>query len=150
MLEIETIHHVSIPVTDLAGAERFYEDVLGLKKITRPDFPFGGAWYRAGDRDLHLIVPEPDDDPTLRGDKPIDSHDTHFAIRVRSYARALEHLRSKGYREDLPETDLLRLRANPTGKAGFPQIYILDPDRNVIEINAATLDETAQGASSGS
>ena len=24
--------------------------------------------------------------------------------------------------------------------AGFPQIYILDPDRNVIEINAAALD----------
>jgi hypothetical protein len=29
---------------------------------------------------------------------------------------------------------------NPTGKAGFPQIYLLDPDRNLIEINAERLD----------
>jgi len=32
------------------------------------------------------------------------------------------------------------LRENPTGKAGFPQLYILDPDRNVIELNAERLD----------
>ena len=143
MLEIETVHHVSIPVTDLPRAERFYEDVLGLEKKDRPDFGFGGAWYGVGDRELHLIVPEPDDNPTLRSDKPIDSHDIHFAIRVRSYAGALKHLESKGYRTDLPATDLLCLRSNPTAKAGFPQIYILDPDRNVIEINAAMLDVTA-------
>ena len=29
---------------------------------------------------------------------------------------------------------------NPAGKAGFPQIYVLDPDRNVVEINAERLD----------
>jgi len=29
---------------------------------------------------------------------------------------------------------------NPRATAGFPQIYILDPDRHVIEINAAHLD----------
>jgi hypothetical protein len=28
------------------------------------------------------------------------------------------------------------MRINAAGTAGFPQIYILDPDRNVIEINA--------------
>lgn len=140
MLEIETVHYVSIPVTDLPASERFYEGVLGLQKKDRPDFKFKGAWYPVGDRELHLIVPEAGENPTLRIDKPIDSHDIHFAIRVRSYAGALEHLAAKGYREDLPETDLLRLRDNRTGKAGFPQIYILDPDRNVIEINAATSD----------
>jgi hypothetical protein len=31
------------------------------------------------------------------------------------------------------------MKVNPRATAGFPQIYILDPDRNVIEINAATL-----------
>jgi hypothetical protein len=36
--------------------------------------------------------------------------------------------------------DLLSLRLQPHATAGFPQIYILDPDRHVIEINAAVLD----------
>jgi hypothetical protein len=34
----------------------------------------------------------------------------------------------------------LPMRLSPTGPAGFPQIYVLDPDHNVIEINAAKVD----------
>jgi len=34
----------------------------------------------------------------------------------------------------------MKMRTNPHATAGFPQIYILDPDRNVIEINAQELD----------
>jgi hypothetical protein len=32
------------------------------------------------------------------------------------------------------------MRLSPSGPAGFPQIYIVDPNRNVIEINAAKVD----------
>jgi glyoxylase I family protein len=32
------------------------------------------------------------------------------------------------------------MRLQPHATAGFPQIYVLDPDRNMIEINAETLD----------
>jgi glyoxylase I family protein len=136
MLEIETIHHVSVPVADLDRARRFYREVLGLQEITRPPFDFPGAWYRAGDRDLHLIVSERS---TFRAGKGIDSRDIHFAIRVSSYRRALEYLRSRGYRPDAKD-DLQKIKESPKGTAGFPQIYILDPDRNVIEINAEMLD----------
>jgi glyoxylase I family protein len=136
LLQIETIHHVSLPVTDLARAKAFYRGVLGLEEIPRPAFDFPGAWYALGDRHLHLIVGE---QSTLRDGKAIDSHDIHFAIRVRSYRGALEHFKSLGY--DAGATDpARRLRENPTGKAGFPQIYVLDPDRNVVEINAERLD----------
>ena len=137
MLDIQTIHHVSLPVTDLERARRFYEDVLGLTKIERPNFPFPGAWYAAGDRHVHLIVSERQ---TFREGKSVDSRDIHFAIRVKSYQQALEYLRSKGYRTDSGD-DLRRTRENPHGTAGFPQIYILDPDRNLIEINAERLDQ---------
>jgi hypothetical protein len=34
----------------------------------------------------------------------------------------------------------MRIRVQPQATAGFPQIYILDPDRHVIEINAEKLD----------
>jgi catechol 2,3-dioxygenase-like lactoylglutathione lyase family enzyme len=137
MLDILTIHHVSLPVSDIVRAKRFYSDVLGLQEIPRPAFPFDGAWYQLGDRHLHLIKGT---NSTLRDGKPIDSHDIHFAIRVRSYRAALDYLTSKGYRADVADADPLKLRANPTGTAGFPQIYILDPDRNVVELNAEALD----------
>ncbi len=136
MLDILTLHHVSLPVSDVARAKRFYGEVLGLQEIPRPPFPFEGAWYQLGDRHLHLIKGE---HATFRDGKPIDSRDLHFAIRVKSYRRALEHLTSKGYRADAAD-DFLKLRANPKATAGFPQIYILDPDRNVVEINAEALD----------
>jgi hypothetical protein len=61
-----------------------------------------------------------------------------MAIRVRSYRQTLEVLRSKGYREDGGDFD--RMILQPHATAGFPQIYILDPDRHIIEINAAVLD----------
>jgi glyoxylase I family protein len=146
MLGIETIHHVSVPVRSLDRSRDFYENVLGVEAVPRPAFKFGGAWYRVGDRSLHLIVPEPGEDPTWRSDKAIDSHDVHFAIRVSSYAQAVSHLESRGYRPSTqrnptPTSDNpLPMRLSPEGPAGFPQIYILDPDRHVIEINAAKLD----------
>jgi glyoxylase I family protein len=136
MLRIETLHHVSLPVTNLARSRLFYTGVLELVEIDRPPFDFEGAWYRVGDRDLHLIV---GGQPTLREGKGIDSRDIHFAIRVSSYRSALQHLTEKGYSADAID-ELMRLRDSPRGTAGFPQIYILDPDRNVVEINAERLD----------
>lgn len=94
MLKIQMLHHVSIPVSAIARATRVYEGTLGLRRDpNRPDFDFEGAWYRIGDRSVHLIVPTRDEKPRLRA-----------------------------------------------GKARFPHIYILDPDRNVIEINAEIED----------
>ena len=146
MLVIETLHHVSLPIRDLERAREFYGGMLGLTEIDRPAFGFGGAWYRVGDRDLHLIVSKPGEHATFRQDKGIDSHDAHVAIRVRSYSGAVRHLEAHGFRaaddRNPQPTDAnpRPMRLNPGGPAGFPQIYILDPDRNVIEINASILD----------
>ena len=140
MLEIETIHHVSLPVSNLEDSRRFYKEILGLQEIARPNFPFPGAWYAIGDRQLHLIQDNAEHkNPTFREGKRLDSRDIHFAIRVRNYDQALEYLQSQGYRENADD-DLKNLRVNRTATAGFPQIYLLDPDRNVIELNAAPLD----------
>jgi len=137
-MEIQALHHVTLTATDVERSRRFYSEILGLREIERPPFPFPGAWFQvAGGQQLHLIV---HGDATLRGLKGIDTRDNHFAIRVASYRAALEFLRSKGYREDADALDLLKMRLQPNGTAGFPQIYILDPDRHVIEINAGKLD----------
>lgn len=137
MFIIESIHHVSIPVVDLERAKQFYEEILGLAEITRPPFDFPGAWYQLGDRQLHLIV---HDESTFRENKPVDSRDIHFAIRVNSYRQTRDFLRSKGFH---PETDdeFKKMKENPQSITGWPQLYIMDPDRNVIELNADHLDE---------
>lgn len=121
---IEGIHHTAVIVTDVERAKRFYGGVLGLNEVPRPDFGFDGAWYRVGvDQELHLIVhPEA---RTLRGTTAIDGRDGHFALRVGSYARTLERLGAHG----IP---CRALEDNPTPWA---QIYVTDPDGNVIELN---------------
>lgn len=135
-MDVRTIHHASLPVTDLERSRQFYREVLGLEEIERPPFDFPGAWFAAGDQQVHLIVHA---GATLRGGKGVDSRDIHFALRVASFGAALEHLRSLGYAEDA-EDEAMRLKVSPHATAGFPQIYVLDPDRNVVEINAERLD----------
>jgi catechol 2,3-dioxygenase-like lactoylglutathione lyase family enzyme len=76
----------------------------------------------------------------MRGAKPIDTRDNHFAVRVASYRDTVAFLRAQGYSEKAAEDDPKRMVLSPRATAGFPQIYILDPDHHVIEINAAVLD----------
>jgi catechol 2,3-dioxygenase-like lactoylglutathione lyase family enzyme len=52
-------HHIALSVTDMDRATWFYSEVLGLEKIERPPFDFGGAWYQLGEHTLHLIVHPP-------------------------------------------------------------------------------------------
>lgn len=136
MLEIETLHHISLPVTDLDRSRRFYAEVLGLREVERPAFDFPGCWFALGDRQLHLIQRN---DGSLRGGRGVDSRDIHFAVRVRSWRGALEALGAQGYREELDVADPKKMKVSPGATAGFPQIFIVDPDRHVIELNAATL-----------
>jgi glyoxylase I family protein len=137
MLIIESLHHVTVPVTDLERSKQFYHEVLGLTEIDRPPFDFPGAWYQLGDRQLHLIVHE---SSTFRARKPVDSRDIHFAIRVNSYRETRDFLRSKGFHPEAAD-EFKTMNENPQSITGWPQLYIMDPDRNVIELNAEQLDE---------
>jgi catechol 2,3-dioxygenase-like lactoylglutathione lyase family enzyme len=123
MPTVETLHHISVSVTDLERAKRFYGEVLGLKQVPRPDFDFPGAWYELGDRQLHLIVHT--SPRSLRGTTEVDARDGHFAVRVTDYEATLDHLRAHG-------VPILDSPVNPTP---WSQIYVTDPDGNVIELN---------------
>src|SRR3954462_370387 len=119
-----SLHHVSLCVTDLERARHFYGAVVGLRELPRPDLGFPGAWYAVGDsQELHLIVHPPS--KTRRGTTEIDGRDGHFAMRVRSYAETLARLRD----HQVP------LIESPNNKTPWAQIYVTDPDGNVIEFN---------------
>ena len=133
-------HHISLPVRDVSRSVAFYRDILGLTQIDRPNFNFQGAWFALGpDQQLHLIM---DEGSTFRDGKGLDGRDIHFAIRVGSYRDALAHLVKSGYKKvGSPGVDEFRcMTVAPKAAAGFPQIYLMDPDRNVIEINSDRLD----------
>jgi catechol 2,3-dioxygenase-like lactoylglutathione lyase family enzyme len=119
------LHHTAVCVTDIAVAKRFYGEVLGLREIDRPAFPFAGAWYELGDgRQLHLIVHE--HPRTLRGTRAIDLRDGHFALGVTDFDEAVAHLRAAG----------VECVERPDNVTPWQQVYVTDPDGNVIELNA--------------
>jgi catechol 2,3-dioxygenase-like lactoylglutathione lyase family enzyme len=86
-----TLHHSSIRVSDVARAVEFYEGLLGLRAIPRPDFGFPGRWYGIGHGQLHLI----------QGDAPggsLDPSGPHFAIAVEDLDAAAASWRAPAWR----------------------------------------------------
>src|SRR5438067_13611987 len=82
----QAVHHVSINVRDVATAESFYVERLGLaRRGDRPDFGFAGAWLDIGSQQVHLIEGEP---PAAVGQ--------HFAIQVEDLDAAIAELRDAG------------------------------------------------------
>lgn len=124
MIQYEMIHHVGLNVTDLERAKSFYRDVLGLTEIERPPFSFPGAWFGIGEhgQQLHLIVHQGE---TLR-QGGIDTRDGHVALRIRDFDETKAWL-------DRHQIEYVESRHSI---AGFPQLFVMDPDHNVIELNA--------------
>ena len=130
------LHHISLTSKNLDAATAFYRDVLGLELVQRPDFPIAGRWFRFGTVEVHLIDRP---DGSFRPLPMIDPNDVHFAVRVPDFEFEITRLKNLGYHEDDNQSDEKRLRINRNGKAGYPQVYLIDPDNHVIEINAERL-----------
>lgn len=127
------LHHVSIPTTDVERSIAFYRDMFGLEPMPRPAFPIGGAWLACGDRQVHLVHhPE----GTFRRGG-IDNNDIHFALRTDDFDGVVSRLEANGFSEHAAAGDPKQLMLKRTGAAGFAQLYLLDPDRNIVEVNAA-------------
>jgi glyoxylase I family protein len=124
VLEAQCFHHVAVSVTDLGRAKAFYSGVLGLQEIPRPYFPVDGTWYQLGEGQLHLIVYPPTH--TLRGTTAIDIREGHVALRVATtYQETVDHLRAHG----------LEVFELPDNSTPWKQIYVTDPDGNIVEFN---------------
>ncbi|MGD7046323.1 VOC family protein [Jeotgalibacillus proteolyticus] len=120
----EGIHHVSLLVNDIERSKEFYGETLGFTESPeRPAFDFPGAWYQVGSTQIHLIVHN--NGKTLRGTTKIDSRDGHFAIRVSNIEAFLKRMNEKG----------VTLLDKPTNKTEWHQVFIADPDGNIIEFN---------------
>ncbi len=106
------LHHTSINVRDMSRSRPFYERLLGLEALERPDIGVPGAWYGIGAGQLHLIQCEP-------MGMPIDPSGPHVAIQVNDLDAARRELAAAGIEVLDP---------------GHDQLWVRDPDGNVIEL----------------
>lgn len=134
MLVPVQLHHVSLAVRDVAISTAFYQQTLGLKMIDRPKYDFGGTWFELpSGQHLHLVL---NPNGTFRDQKPLAPRDCHFALRVPNFRKAVDSLLAAGFTTNGGERQMI---SDPHPTAGFPQLYIMDPDGHVIEINAERL-----------
>ena len=116
------VHHLSFTVKNLERSREFYEGVMGLSTIERPDMGIGGVWYEAGNAEVHLIE-LPSGTPHASPAEKLTPLANHNAFAIDDYAKTLEYLKSK---------DVEVLETSP--ERG--QMWIRDPDGNVIELIA--------------
>jgi catechol 2,3-dioxygenase-like lactoylglutathione lyase family enzyme len=87
------LHHVQInvPASRAAEARRFFEDLLGLQQIQRPESLSNagrnGVWYACGDNEFHVFF-APD------GEFKEDRSSRHPALLVDDLGRLRERLQS--------------------------------------------------------
>ncbi|MCF7688700.1 MAG: VOC family protein [Cephaloticoccus sp.] len=115
------LNHVALDVSDVAVSTVFYRDVIGLPELPRPAFDFPGAWFRLGVlQELHLIG---------NRDRAVGERSGHFALLVDNIDAVATRLRAAGvtFRGPKPRPD------------GAQQVFIADPDGNVIEFTAGLL-----------
>jgi catechol 2,3-dioxygenase-like lactoylglutathione lyase family enzyme len=120
---------------DPERSAEFYQSIFGLARLARPAFSIKGVWLDCGPSlQLHLTK-HPSGHFRTRG---LDNNDVHFAFRTEDFEAIRGRLLAAGFREDAAEDDVKRILVNRSGVAGFLQLYIMDPDRHIIEVNSAS------------
>ena len=116
---LSAVHHNSFSVRDLERAQHFYEVVLGHEPIRRPDLGLAGAWYSAGNAEVHLIQ-QPDGADVGTPPPSLTPIANHQAFAVDDYEKTLQHFRKHG---------LEVMETNPENG----QLWVRDPDGNILE-----------------
>jgi len=115
--------HVSITVTDVAKAREFYSDTLGLREIARPAFNFPGIWYSlGGELQLHIILNDQLVRPAVERER-IEARYPHFALWTDDCDATAERIETLG----------LVCRDVFSGPTGLRQVFVKDPDGNMVE-----------------
>jgi len=116
---MNSIQHVNVMVDDLARADDFYRNVLGLAPTTTPDLGFPAQFY-AVDEVQEIHVNELAD---------VHPERSHFCLRLEDFDGVFKRALERG----LFETDTWgQARRLPSG---VMQAFIRDPAGNLIEVS---------------
>jgi len=115
--------HVSVTVTDVAKAREFYSDTLGFQEIPRPAFNFPGIWYGlGGGLQLHIILNDQLGRPVVERER-IEARYPHFALWTDDCDATAAKIEALG----------LVCRDAVSGPTGLRQVFVKDPDGNMVE-----------------
>ncbi len=126
-LQIRSFDHLTIIVSDLEATREFYVNQLGLSETPRPDFDFPGAWFSAGDVQIHATVASQLAGLAGWGERQVESvsRGHHFAFEVADVLAATDRLKELG----------IEIGSGPkTRPDGAQQVYVYDPDRHLVEL----------------
>ena len=120
MVDLTSVVHFSIPVSDIAKSTRFYTEIVGCRHLATVG---GGtmSFLDAAGTCLILVKREP----------PINAHPedhggVHHSFAVADYKAALDHLRRNGVAISFEED-------RQGGVVNGPRAYFHDPDGTVLE-----------------
>ena len=120
---LQSIGHICRVVKDADVSVRFYQEVLGLTLLNRPQFATNGYWLWLGNVQLHLIQ----SDLAMRPDHPdAGSKVNHLSFNVSNFNECEIRLKSAGIKYDKVFV--------PIGSKGINQIFFQDPDYHWIEL----------------
>jgi catechol 2,3-dioxygenase-like lactoylglutathione lyase family enzyme len=130
------LQHLGLVVADLERSRRFYGEALGLEEVPRPqNFTFSGAWFKCGGDQIHLLA-EGDTTSQAGGPEPGPGAEVgliqHLALEVDDLDAACRRL----------EEHDVSLFGGPMPRGdGVTQVFVLDPDRHVVELFQWTDDD---------
>jgi catechol 2,3-dioxygenase-like lactoylglutathione lyase family enzyme len=135
-ITVTRTYHIGIPVNDIARAERFYVEVLGMKirgrgagerESNRPFFEELGYWPE----NLRLKTADGDEVVLFQRPKPIERDwkedsfcHTAFATSSADFALALQKMTEWG----------VRIHLGPIGYRGGRTLYFFDSEGNFLQL----------------
>lgn len=119
MLKVTEIAFSCYPVTDMARARKFYEEVLGLKPTMTVGEPGGMQWteYDIANGTLSLGAGAPDWKPTATGGS--------VGLEVADFEAAIAHLKTNG----------VKFKMEPFPTPVCHMAFIYDTEGNLICIH---------------
>ena len=116
---INGLLHAGLLVSDLNRSRAFYETVLGLLPLPRPELPYPGEWYALNaHQQLHLMqLPNPDE-ASIRPEH--GGRDRHLALGVTD----IDTLKARLVDANIAFTQ---------SRSGRAALFCRDPDNNTLE-----------------
>lgn len=126
-LNVRSMDHVTLVVSDVEASRQFYVGLLGLREVERPAFDFDGAWFQCGPVQIHVTLSDENSGLPGWADRNVGraSRGHHFAFQVDDVPQAVQLISNAN----------VQIVAGPKGRPdGATQVYVADPDGHLVEL----------------
>jgi catechol 2,3-dioxygenase-like lactoylglutathione lyase family enzyme len=119
-VEIAGLDHINIQTPIVEETCTFFENIVGLKRGFRPDFPFPGAWLYLGERAVVHIIGMTDEKAGAAGSGRVN----HVGFMASGYSNLLNRVRGAGIAYEVRDVPGANQR----------QVFMKDPNGVAVEL----------------